>query len=57
VGFAITIASIWLIPLVVPLAGWRWVFALLAPGPLLGIVAMACLRTLPESLRLAGGRR
>ena len=57
VGFAITIASIWLIPAVVQLVGWRWGFAALAPGPLLGIVAMARLRGLPESLGLAGGRR
>ena len=57
VGFAITIASIWLIPAVAQLVGWRWGFAALAPGPLLGIAAMARLRGLPESLRLAGGRR
>ena len=57
VGFAITIASIWLIPLITQLVGWRWGFAALAPGPFLGIVAMARLRTLPDSLKLAGGRR
>jgi MFS family permease len=57
VGFAITIASIWLIPLAAQLVGWRWGFAALAPGPFFGIVAMARLRRLPESLRLAGGRR
>jgi MFS family permease len=57
VGFAITIASIWLIPLLVPLVGWPWVFAALAPGPAVGIVAMARLRALPESVKLAGGRR
>jgi MFS family permease len=56
VGFAITIASIWLIPVAAELVGWRWGFAVLAPGPFLGIVAMARLRRLPESLRLAGGR-
>jgi MFS family permease len=57
VGFAITIASIWLIPLATEAVGWRWGFAALAPGPLLGIVAMARLRALPESTRLANGRR
>jgi MFS family permease len=57
VGFAITIASIWLIPLIAQLVGWRWGFAALAPGPFLGIVAMARLRTLPDSLKLASGRR
>ena len=57
VGFSITIASIWLIPIVIQLIGWRWGFAALAPGPVLGIVAMARLRALPESVKLAGGRR
>jgi MFS family permease len=57
VGFAITILSIWLIPLAAQAVGWRWVFAALAPGPFLGILAMARLRRLPESVRLAGGRR
>jgi MFS family permease len=57
VGFAITIASIWLIPHLVQLAGWRWAFVALAPGPLLGIVAMARLRRLPDAVKLAGGRR
>jgi uncharacterized membrane protein YraQ (UPF0718 family) len=32
-------------------------FALLAIGPALGIVSMLALRRLPESRRLAGGRR
>jgi MFS family permease len=56
VGFAITIASIWLIPRLVQSVGWPWAFAMLALGPLLGSVAMARLRALPESARLAGGR-
>jgi MFS family permease len=57
VGFAITLVSIWLIPLAVRAVGWRWAFALLAIGPVLGVVAMARLRSLPESRRMAGGRR
>ena len=57
VGFAITIVSIWLIPLVAQAVGWQWAFAALAPGPFLGIAAMARLRGLPESVKLAGGRR
>jgi len=56
-GFALTMGSIWLIPPVVGLVGWRWGFALLAIGPALGVLAMARLRTLPESSRMAGGRR
>ena len=57
VGFAITLASIWLIPLAVRSVGWRWAFATLAIGPVLGVIAMGRLRALPESLKLAGGRR
>jgi MFS family permease len=57
VGFAITIASIWMIPLAVQAVGWRWAFATLAIGPALGVVAMARLRALPEATRMAGGRR
>jgi MFS family permease len=57
VGFTITLASIWLIPLAVRAVGWRWAFATLAVGPVLGVVAMARLRALPEARRMAGGRR
>ncbi|HET8577006.1 MAG TPA: hypothetical protein VFO18_07900 [Methylomirabilota bacterium] len=37
--------------------GWAWAFALLAPGPALGVYAMGRLRALPEASRLAHGRR
>ena len=57
VGFALTMLSIWLIPPLVGWLGWRWAFAVLAPGPFLGVAAMGRLRTLPEALKLAGGRR
>ena len=57
VGFAITLVSIWLIPLAVRATGWRWAFAVLAIGPVLGVAAMARLRALPEARKLAGGRR
>jgi MFS family permease len=56
-GFALTMVSIWLIPLLVHLVSWRWAFASLAIGPFLGIIAMARLRSSPDSLKLAGGRR
>jgi hypothetical protein len=55
VGFILTVATIWLIPLAANLLGWRWAFALLAPGPALGVLAMLRLKALPESGRLAGG--
>jgi MFS family permease len=57
VGFALTTLSIWLIPPIASAVGWRWAFAPLAVGPLLGVAAMARLRSLPEAQRLAGGRR
>jgi MFS family permease len=56
-GFALTMASIWLIPPVVQGVGWRWAFSVLAIGPVLGVLAMARLRSLPEARLLAGGRR
>lgn len=56
-GFGITVAAIWLTPILAGWVGWRWVFLFLAPGPLVGIVAMLALRQLPEALRLADGRR
>jgi predicted MFS family arabinose efflux permease len=56
VGFALTLAPIWGLPLLAEQLGWRWAFVLLAPGPLLGCLAMARLRALPAAARLAGGR-
>ena len=40
IGFLITTLSIGALPLAVEHLGWTWAFAVLAPGPLLGIVAM-----------------
>ena len=56
IGFTLTVATLWLVPIVRDLVTWRWAFVLLAPGPVLGIVAMLRLRGLPEAKRLAGGR-
>lgn len=47
IGFTITVATIWLIPIIVEAATWRWGFAILAAGPLVGITAMARLRATP----------
>jgi len=44
IGFTITIFSIRLIPELVQILGWRYAFAVLAIGPLLGSIAMARLR-------------
>lgn len=40
-----------------PAAGWGWAFGVLGVGGVLGLVCMLWLRSLPESRRLAGGRR
>ena len=55
-GFTLTVATIWLIPVLERSAGWEWAFALLAPGPALGVLAMLRLRASPEAARIAGGR-
>lgn len=44
IGFLITTVSIRMMPLLVAKVGWEWAFAFLAPGPLLGIMAMLRLR-------------
>ena len=57
VGFLLTMVSIELVARLVPLVGWRYAFAALAPGPFLGVVAMQRLRRLPEAVKIAQGRR
>ena len=56
-GFLLTTFSIELVPYVQRLVGWRYAFAVLAPGPFLGVVAMMRLRSLPESQKIAHGRK
>jgi MFS family permease len=56
VGFTLTVATLWLVPLVRDVAGWGWAFALLAPGPLVGVAAMLKLKGAPEARSIADGR-
>jgi MFS family permease len=56
-GFLLTCATIYLLPALAGVTGWRWSMAVLAIGPVLGVWAMLALRRRPEALRLAGGRR
>lgn len=56
-GFALTTASIRLVPVVAEGLGWQLALLPLAAGPLLGTIAMLKLRALPAATRLAGGRR
>ena len=57
IGFLLTMVSIEIVGRISLAAGWRWAFAVLAPGPVFGIAAMLRLRRLPEAARIAGGRR
>lgn len=56
-GFLLTSFSIELVPYFLRIAGWRYAFAILAPGPLLGMIAMLRLRGLPEAAKIAHGKR
>jgi len=56
-GFLLTMVTIRLIPSLEGLLTWRWAFASLAAGPAFGLWAMARLRRLPDSARMACGRR
>jgi len=56
IGFTLTVATIWLVPFVRDVAGWWGAFAMLAPGPALGIWAMLRLKAAPEAAAIAGGR-
>ncbi len=56
-GFLLTCATIYLLPRVAALIGWRWSMSVLAIGPALGVWAMLALRRRPEAVALAGGAR
>lgn len=56
-GFALTIVSIRLLPIVEAEAGWAVAFAMLAAGPALGTLARLRLRALPEARQMAAGLR
>jgi MFS family permease len=55
-GFLLTTVTIRLIPTLVHVVSWRLAFAVLALGPLVGVIAMARLRRAPEARLIAGGR-
>lgn len=56
-GFLLTLFSIQLVPILVDAFGWSAAFTLMALGPALGTWAMLRLRSLPESTKIANGRR
>ncbi|TWF89855.1 MFS transporter [Streptomyces capillispiralis] len=53
IGFALTVLSIQLTPLLAEAVGWRYAFLLLAPGPLVGALAM---RAFGRAVRVAPAR-
>lgn len=56
-GFLLTLVTIRVVPPIVDAFGWHVAFAALALGPAFGIWSMLRLRGLPESERMASGRR
>jgi MFS family permease len=48
-GFTLTVATIWLIPVLVDAVGWRWAFLALVPGPVAGTWAMRTLARVAPS--------
>ena len=57
IGFLLTLVTIHLMPSAIAFLGWRYAFAPLAIGPVLGIVAMARLRAHPDAAKIASGNR
>ena len=45
-GFILSVFTIFLVPIIRDAAGWGWAFLLLAPGPLVGAIAMRRLASL-----------
>jgi MFS family permease len=56
IGFTLTVATIWLVPVLRASRGWAWAFAALAPGPALGVIAMLRLMRSPDAAKIAQGR-
>lgn len=56
-GFLLTFIAIQVMPLVIEAVSWRYAFAVLAVGPVLGILAMSRVRREPEAAVLAGSLR
>jgi hypothetical protein len=58
IGFLITLFTIWLVPQIASVLGsWRWSFAVLSIGPIVGVFAMMKLRQMPDAIKMANGRK
>ncbi|KIX16278.1 MFS transporter [Paracoccus sp. 228] len=52
IGFALTVVSIWALPLIAEwIGGWQWAFLFLVPGPVIGTFAMLALRARTEAVK------
>jgi MFS family permease len=49
-GFTLTGVTIWLVPVLLEMIGWRWAFLILLPGPIVGIAAMRALDRDPATV-------
>jgi MFS family permease len=56
-GFLLTLVTLQLTPILIDKVGFEWVFLLLIPGPIVGIVSMLKLRSDPRSSQMASGNR
>lgn len=56
-GFLLTLVSIRLVPVFVNWLGWHWAFALLAIGPVFGVLSMYRLKQLPVAIKIGGETR
>jgi MFS family permease len=56
IGFTLTVATIWLVPVLRDYIGWHVALAMLAIGPALGVFAMVRLKNSPEAALIANGR-
>lgn len=56
-GFLLTLLTIRVVPPLVEILGWRWVFSILAIGPAFGFYSMWRLRQHPEAVKMASGNR
>ena len=56
-GFLLTLFTIRVVPPLVEVVGWTGAFSFLAIGPVFGVISMLRLRSLPEAVRMASGKR
>ena len=56
-GFLLTLLTIRIVPFLTHYMGWKYVFGILAFGPIFGVWSMLRLRKLPEAFRMASGHR